>query len=590
MSSGITINGTGSSFPIDSWISQLVAVKQTAIDSITNEQTMVSSRNSALSTVKSSYSSLLSAMQTFTDAKFGTATDIFAKNSATTSDSSVVSATVTSAAAKQNLKVIVSQLATSTVAQTASGVQASGYIDADTKFSSLSNGEAVKGSLSVYVDGAKTNVSIETNDTIGMILNKIKAADTSISATVTDGKINISSNAGKSIVVGSVSDTSNFVDVTSLKKTGAAYESSKSIFEANTKVALTSADAGFSSLIKAGSFKIGDAAFTIDSTTTLQGLLSDINNSTKANVSAYWDANSGKMVVTSKDQGAYNINIENVSGNFTDVMGLTTSTYDSDGKVTSSKIATGSQTLGDVAILKINGTQITSSSNTVTSDISGLTGVTLNLKTVSTDLTKAATVSVSPDNSTVTSSLNTFISAFNTALSNTDEATGSDGYLYGESTLNMIRNNIRTLATASVSSSSVYKSLADIGITTGAVGATLDADTDKLVVDSTKLAEALNTHPEEVKKLLIGDGTNEGVFSKLFSVVDNSLDSVNGFFATKAKTYTEEISNYSDKIDKQTTALEDYRTSLVEKFSAMDTMIAKLNQQLSTFKNALGLT
>lgn len=589
----ITINGTGSSFPIDTWISQLVQVKQDEIDAISSKQSTATSRNSALSTVKTSYSSLLSALQTITDSKFGGTKDIFANTTASSSDTTVVTATSTSAAAKQNLKIIVSRLATNTVAQTPSDVQAAGYMDSDTKFSSLANGAAKAGSLSFYVDGTKNNITITSDDTIGTILDKIKATDTSVTATVSnDGKINIASSSGKSIVIGSSSDTSNFADVTSLQKnsTTGAYASSKSIYEVNSSAKLTSSDAGFKTAIKEGSFKIGDDTFKIDSTTTLDGLLSQINSSTKANVSAYWDSNSGKLVISSKEEGAYNINIENISGNFTDVVGLTTSTYDTNGKVTSTSLTEGSQKLGDSALLSINGTEITSSSNTVTSDISGITGLTLTLKGESKSDTTSTTVNVTADNTSTTSSINSFVSAFNSVLTNTDAVTSTDGYLYGETSLNLIRNNIRKLATASVSSSSVYKSLADIGITTGAIGTSVTANTNQLVVDSTKLSKALSEHPEEVKKLLIGDGTNDGVLTKISTVVDDSLDSVTGFFAAKSKSLTKEISGYQDNIDKQTTALADYKTALTAKFSAMDTLISNLNQQLATFKSTLGIT
>lgn len=596
--SGITISGAGSGLPIDSWISQLVQIKQKDIDAISTQQSTLTSRNSALSTVKSSYSSLLSSITAITDSQFGVASDLFAKTTATSSDTNLLTVSSTSSAAKQSLSVVVSKLATSTVAQSTSATPVGAYISNDTKFSTLANGAAKSGTLSVYVDGKKFGINVAADDTVGGVLTKISDA-TGLWAGIRNGKIALSDSdpgangtptSAKNIVVGNSSDTSNFAAITALKKNGSGgYESNQAIFAVNSSAKLTSTDAGFATQVQAGSFKIGDATFTIDSTTTLSGLMSDINASDKAGASAYWDSTAGKMVLTSKGQGAYNLNIENISGNFTDVVGLTSSTYDENGAVTSSSLVANSQTLGNNATLKINGTDIISPSNTVTSDISGISGLTLTLKAVSADITKPATVTVASDSSSITSALSTFVSNFNTALSNTDQATGTDGYLYGETTLTMIRDNMRSAATSSVSSSSVYKSLADIGITTGAVGASLTDNTNQLVIDQTKLAAALKDHPDEVKKLLLGDGTNDGVFTKLSTPVNNAVKPITGFFDAKATTYTTQLTDYTDTIDKKTTELADYKTALTAKFSAMDAMIAKLKQQLANFNSALGL-
>lgn len=589
----MTISGLGSGLPIEEWVTKLVAVKQADIDKITAEKTTATNSNSALSTIKSSYSSLLSSLQTLTDAKFGSTSDVFAQNKVTTSDSSVLSASVTSLAAKQTLNVLVSQLATSTTAT--SGSVAAKMVDANTTVSSLAKGSVTEGNFSVYVDNTKYSISVASTDKVSDILGRISSA-TGLWAGIKDGKITLADSepaegatptSTHNIVVGSNSDTTNFATVMGLKKnTQGAYQSNKTNFQTNTSVALTSANAGFASTIQTGSFKIGSATFTIDSTKTMDELLAEINSSTEAGVSAYWDSSAGKMVLTSKTQGAFNINIENLSGNFTDVMGLTTSTYDGQGAVTSSKLKDNTQEIGKNAIFKLNGTEIVASSNTITSDISGITGLTFTLSKESTD-NKASTITVSSDTSTLTSALKTFVSNFNTVISQTDEATGSEGYLYGESTLTMIRNNIRMTATAGVEGQAKYNSLASIGITTGAVGASISAETNKLSLDTTKLEEALADDPEAVKALLLGDGTNKGVIEKLKTLVDGSLDTENGYFVTRAKTYDAQLTDLTNTITKQNDALKLYQTDLETKFGQMDQLIASMNSQFSQMKSTL---
>ena len=592
----ITFSGLGSGLPVDTWVAALVKIKQTQIDSISTQKATLTSSNSALTTVKSSFSSLLSSLQTVTDASFGSTNNVFAQNKVTSADSTVVSASVSSLAAKQSLNVFVSQLATNTQAQSTSATPVAGTIDRDTKFSTLANGEAEAGSMSVYVDNTKYSVAVEDDDTVGDVLDKITSA-TGLWAGVKDGKIRLADAepvgvdppaSTHNIVVGSAYDTSNFADITALRKneTG-GYESNQPIFKVNASALLTSTDAGFATQVQEGSFKIGDATFTVDSETTLNSLLSEINASDKAGVNANWDTKTGKIVLNSKAEGALNINIENLSGNFTDVIGLTTSTYDGDGAVTSSKLVTDSQTLGKVAILKINGSEIISQSNTVTSDVSGIAGLTLTLNKESSGTTTTK-LTVGADNTTLTSAINSFVSKFNTVLSNTDEVTSQEGYLYGETTLNMIRNNLRQTVTASVDGQEGYTTLASIGITTGAIGSGLDADTDKIQIDSAKLTAALAADPEAVKQLLIGDGTTDGVFTKLKAQVDGALDSTNGFFVARAKTFTDQITDLNDTISRKDVELADYKITLENKFNLMDQLISSMQSQFSNISSLIG--
>jgi len=592
----LSITGLGSGLPITDWVSKLVAIKQADIDTISTEKTTLSNSNSAISTIKSSYSSLLTSLQAVTDAAFGSTTNVFAQKQVSSADSTIVSASVTALASKQSVNVLVSQLATSTKVESKSDTPITGSITKDTKFSALANGEAVAGTMSVYVDNKKYSIDVADTDTVGGILDKI-TSKTGLWAGIKDGKIVIADSepadgvapaSTKNIVVGSTSDTSNFSDITSLKKTAeGAYKSNQSVSQVNASALLTSTDAGFATQIKAGSFKIGGDTFTVDSTTTLQSLLGQINSSDTAGVDAYWDSTAGKMVITSKTQGAFNVNIENLAGNFTDVMGLTTSEYDTNGAVTSSKLKDGSQTLGDVAILKINGSEIISQSNTVTSDVSGIAGLTLTLNAKSTGTT-ATKLTVSADNSSLQTALSSFVTNFNTVLSQSDTATASDGYLHGESTLTSIRNNLRGTVTASVNGQTGYTSLASIGITTGAIGSSIDADTDQLVVDSAVFNKAMADNPEAVKLLLIGDGTTEGVLNKLQTQVNSSLDTTNGFFASRTKTLDTQIADLTTTISDKDDELALYKTSLETKFNLMDQMIASMQSQYSNISSLIG--
>jgi len=307
----ITISGLGSGLDIDSWVSKLVAIKQADIDTVSATKTTMTTSQTALTSVKANYTSFLTALQKITDSNFGSTSDVFAQKTATSSDSSVVGASVSSVASKQTVKVSVSQLATSTTATSADTAAAT--MSSSTKISALANGEVTDGSFSIYVDNKKYSVAVASTDTVGDVLGRINALGVSgLSAKVTDGKLSIAdSNSSSTLVVGANSDTTNFAnDISLAKNTDGSYSSTKTILVADTSATLTGTDAGFKEAITAGSFTIGKATFKIDSTTTLSSLIDDINSDSTAGASAYWDSSTGKMVLTSTAQGATNLDIQ----------------------------------------------------------------------------------------------------------------------------------------------------------------------------------------------------------------------------------------------------------------------------------------
>ncbi len=571
----ITVSGLGSGMDYDSWIEELVAVKQADIDEVSSKITSIESQDSALSSIKSNYSSLLEAIKTFTNTL--STTNVF-NQKAVTSSSEAVTASVSSSATAQNIKVSVSQLATATTAKSSS--TAASYVDSSTKISDISEGAITEGDLYIYVNNEKQKISITSDMTMDDVVSSIDGL-TGVSASFSeDGKLTIQAeDSNYSVTVGSNSDTTNFSNVMSLvrdSETG-AYSSSKSIFDTNTSKAITSTSFANGSVTE-GKFTIGNAEFEVTSSTTLDSLIEEINLSEDAGVTAYWDSNAGKLVIEADDEGAVNINIESdIAGggsNFTYIMGLTDST--------GQKLADNSQTLGTNAILTVNGTQITSSSNTVTSDISGLTGVTL---TLNDETTSTATVAVTNDTTKVTAAITTLVNAINTVITNTDTATKSGGKLYGETILTSLRNNIRQGATASTGDG-VYKTLASIGITTGKVGSTTtSSDTNKLQIDTDKLTKALQENPSAVQELLIGnsDEDTDGVLTKMETTIEKALDSTNGYFVKRATSFDKQISRLDQKVDRMTASLEVYEETLQAKFQAMDEIISGLKNQASIF-------
>ena len=355
-------------------------------------------------------------------------------------------------------------------------------------------------------------------------------------------------------------------------------ESTSPVYAATLRSSIIGANSGFEGNITAGTFTIGDEEFTIDENTTITSLINKINSSNKANGVASFDFNTGKLKLKSKLDGATNINIEAGTSNFTDVMGFTEN----------GKIASDSQTLGQNAKLIVNGNSVTSFSNNVTSEVTGLTGVTLNLKKAMTEDVEDATISVTQDTDKIMSALKDFISNINNVIDKIDTATSEDGNLMYESQLVNLKTNLKSLALSALKTSSGTMSLSQFGISSGDIGISVDEDTSKLVLDEDALRQALNENPEQLKELLVGDGKSNGVVTNLLDTMSAALNTETGFFATKNNTYSNQISIYKDKIEKKQEYLDTYRASLEAKFKAMDETISKLQSQYSNALSLLG--
>jgi len=575
--STITVSGLGSGIDYSTWISELVAVKQADIDKVSSQVTSIQNQESTLSSLKSNYSDLQTAIQSLTD--YSSSSSVFNQKAATSS-SDAVSAQVDSTATTQSVNVTVGTLATATTAQSATTVASN--VDGNTKISDIAGGATQAGTFSVYVGGVKNTLSITSDETLGDVLNGLNGIG-GVSASVSNGQFSISASGSSDVTVGSNADTSNFSKVMSLTRntTTGTYSSSKAIFNTDSSSAITGASFA-NGAVTAGTFTIGNATITIDSGSTLDNVINKINNNSDSGATAYWDSNAGKLVLTATDTGATNINIQAGTSNFTDIMGLTNSTWNSDGSVATTQLTPNTQTLGKNATLTINGTPVTSSSNTVTSDVSGIKGLTLTLnnQTSSTD-----SVSITNDTSAAVDAINKFVSAYNTAISNTTSDTSSSGDLYGSSILSMLKTSVQQNAGSAVSFNNAYSTLASIGISTGPVTNDLNADASQLQVDTTKLTAALQSNPDAVMNLLMGTNATKtnGVLTEIGTNLENSLNEVNGYFVTQENSYASQVTNLNSKITTMNTNLTKYQTNLQAKFQAMDELISNLQSSASIF-------
>lgn len=573
----ISFSGLASGLDTSSWVEALVEAKKSEVTALETKLTAIQTKKATLNKVRSASSTLRSAVEKLTDAKFGGTFDLFSKNTATSSNTDVFTATASSGAIRQNYDLSVQQLATYTKAT--SKESASAVADGETKLSALG---ITKGSLTFYVDGKKETINIEDDDTIANF--KSQLAEVGIKANIDeDGILKFSTyDEEKSLHIGATTDTSNFISLTGLEiQEDGTYSSANALYKVGTSSTLTDINAGFRDVIKEGTFKIGNATFTINDQTTLSSLIAQINENKDAQAYAYWDDATGKMVINSTKEGASYINIEAGTSNFTDVMGFTQSEYDEAGNITSSIMFTDAQELGQNALFTLNGTSITSTSNTVTSDISRIAGVTITLNRANTEDDEPTTLKVGQDTKELEDALEQFVTSYNDLFATINETTASGADLHGESSLTSMKNAIRSYATGNNANGGVYNLLSEVGITTSAADSSnLATDTYELKFDKEKFLEALDKNPDSVKAILAGDN---GIFSRIEATLEQSLKATSGYFDIKTSTLDSDITKMETKINKKNSNVSAYQTQLENQFYKMELAIAQMQQNYSSF-------
>lgn len=569
----ISFSGVGSGLPIDEWVTALVQVEQDKVDALEDERDALTDKQNILNSLSSEYSSVQSATLTFTDSLLGAGSDIFSKVSVSASDTSVVTATVTQFATPATIELEIESLASSSI-KTSEYNEA--LKDSSKKLSDL--GVTTAGNF--QINGATINVTPDmTIDSLIYQINSSTSAN--VKASLKNGRLvleNREAGTQQVEVTGTdlVDGTHNFAELLGLDKTSSAQNSKKNDL-LNTGTT-TLAELGVE---QDGNININGTAINITTDMTVDEFISAVNSS-DAGVTA--SVQNGIMVLENTDgsNDPIEMNGSNVAGsrNFAELMGFTS--YND---------------TGTNAVFYLNGDRKESTTNSVSSDVTGVLGLSLDLLTTTDGDPITIEITRDYDSEEPLTALQTFVEAFNKIVTNTNLYTDSQstaengGILSGENNLVRIKNSLRTLVTSTVENSGQYKSLADIGITTGAPGLDVSADTTQLIIDEEKFLDAYEKDPASVKALLIGDNssgtTQEGLMQKLQTQLEAATDRTSGYFAARGDSLASQISNMNDKIDKKQEYVYSYQEKLTNQFNYMDQMIAQMNSQFTAMQQQL---
>lgn len=230
------------------------------------------------------------------------------------------------------------------------------------------------------------------------------------------------------------------------------------------------------------------------------------------------------------------------------------------------------------ASVTIDGFTVTSSSNSITDAIEG---VTINL--LEADPGNPFTVTVAHDEETATLALTGFVAAYN-ILADTIRAetafnadTGESGALLGDSLTRRIQDTVRSAVSSfSADTNATFRTLAEIGVTTTSEG--------RLELDTAKLGEAIATDFDGVGQLFAAEGS---VGAALLESIDSYADS-DGFIELREDRLRGRLEDLSEARERLDERLEAVRERYQRQFNAMDALVAQLGTTSQFLAQQLG--
>jgi flagellar hook-associated protein 2 len=350
--------------------------------------------------------------------------------------------------------------------------------------------------------------------------------------------------------------------------------------QANTGISLngavgaateTQAAAGNTTLTSAGGMDISSSGVAIHVDLTSGMTMTDVAAAINAKNGAISATTAnGQLRLTAKQTGVDSaISISNVTGGAA-AIGLTPQVTGSD--------ATGT----------IDGNAFSSSSNQVTSAISG---VTLNLTAATGPDGISLTVNPNQvDNAAITTKVQDFVKAYNDVIKTaTDEMnekkvinpqTDDDrlkGAMFGDSRLQSLVDSMRDAFISPVSGLTGSQSIASFaGLSTGAFGS--GDTTGQLTLDTTKLTAALAGGSDAVKSLFMsstGSSASNGLMQRVSDLSWNAVKS-DGTIANAILGTNTQAKDLQTSIDAMTATLQQRADTLKAQFTAMETALSNL--------------
>lgn len=502
---GVQLGGLASGMDTSSLISQLMAFERRPVDQKQQEIAVINQSKQIWSSINTKITAMNTAAS---DLKFSST---FGSKTVTSSNDVKLTGTASSDAAPTSyvLENVVLASTAKVIGDTFSSYNSGVKANVEETSTITDPNKRFNTGTSVTLGSFKINgklISVQATDTINMVISKINASTAGVVASfdTATGKFKMEQKevgVSKKIEIDAV-DSSGFLSAVGYgARLGTRIANGLNADNANA-LKDTAQFAG----VTDGFFTINGQTFEVaKDTDTLSGLISKINSSS-AGVNAFFDSDTKKVTLTSKETGTA-LTLENDTSGFLSALNVMNMSTDVNAATDKSEYK------GTDASFVMNGVAMTKQSNKFT-----LNGVTFELKSATADAEKL-TVTVKNDVDKAATKIKTFIDKYNEIVTAIQEQTAKDAPLQGDSMATGIMFNLRTKLMSSVTGvDSGYSSLAMIGITA------TDSRSSLLTLDQAKLKVALDANPAEVKNLFVknegqgiasaeatgtGDGTNK---------------------------------------------------------------------------------
>lgn len=342
----------------------------------------------------------------------------------------------------------------------------------------------------------------------------------------------------------------------------------------------------------------------VDADDTVKDVLKKITNQDN-NVRAFFDEQSGKVIMETTRTGNYSENAETPeidfgqNSFFVDVL----------------KMDLSKETGGTDAAFSYNGLSLTSKTNSYT-----LNDVTFNFNAETNG--QSATLTVANNTEATFDKVMEFVDKYNEVVEAMNgsqreekfrdfkplteaqkkemsekeielwEEKAKSGLLRGESTISNGLYSMRSSWYSTVETDGEYSTLTQIGIQTS----TAYLDGGKLIVDEDKLRAALAENPEDVKKLFTNNNKDgsRGLINRLEDSLDTTMDTIK---ARAGNSTTTSLDNYTlgkrmkdlnDRISAFENRLVKVESRYWSQFTAMEKAIQRMNQQSEYMMSQFG--
>ncbi|MEO4048350.1 flagellar filament capping protein FliD [Pseudomonas sp. CAU 1711] len=563
------ISGIGSGIDIKSIVTALVNAEKAPKEAqLSRLEKTATSRISALGGLRSALGELNGTLQNLSKLS------AFQKQSLSSSNSGVLTATATGSVPPGSFSLQVQQLASSSkvTLQSVGGGTAATFNSGKLTISA--------GSTSFEVD-----VTAENNSLAGIrdAINS-QGESSGVSASI------VSDASGSRLILSStktgegndlrvaVSEDGTTLGQNSLK--------ALSFLSAQSSVQLGSIAGGAAATFKAGTLTLGSGAASLDVTVNAEDSLADIRDA----INTQGAAQGFSASIESVEGGAARLVVNSTSGEAVSVTSASPDTGLGDNSLSAlnSVAQANAKTIDTAKSAKItvDGLAVTKSSNSISDVIDGVT-----LKLVSAQSAddiaagKSVTLTVGQDRNLVRSNLQKFVDSYNKLIQTTHELTAVvqvgegkppvTGPMLGDSSIRNLLTGLRKELTQLGEEAGV-RALAELGITTGKDG--------KLSLDGSKLDAALaGSNYDKVATYLAGDN---GLMGRLAKVV-KPYQETGGVLDQRQKGLQGTISS----IDKQREALNlriaKVEARLYDQYNAMDALVGRLQKTSESLTNQL---